>query len=57
VIQGDPQRQTVRGISMGGGTFIAVKDNFGIDIQDSFAGGQGDAQFVAGGFGHGYTGQ
>jgi hypothetical protein len=56
VIHGDPQRQTVRAISIGGGTFLAVKDNYIYDILDTFAGGQGDAQSMAGGFGHGYTG-
>jgi hypothetical protein len=54
-IHGDAQRQTVRGLSMGGGRNIFVINNFGIDIQDSFAGGQGDAQFFSGGFGRGYT--
>jgi hypothetical protein len=56
VIHGDPVRQTVRAISLGGGTFLAVKDNYIYDILDTFAGGQGDAQSFAGGFGHGYTG-
>src|SRR6185312_11103198 len=51
----DPQRQTVRGISMGGGTFIAVQNSWIAELQDTFAGGQGDAQAIAGGFGHGYT--
>jgi hypothetical protein len=56
VIHGHPQRQTVRAISMGGGTFIAVVDNYIYDILDTYAGGQGDAQAIAGGFGRGYTG-
>lgn len=56
IIHGDSQRQTVRGLAMGGGQFIAVVNNYGYDIQDSFAGGDGDAQFVAGGFGKSYTG-
>jgi hypothetical protein len=56
IIHGDPQRQTIRAMSVGGGTFLAVKDSYVYDIQDSFAGGQGDAQSFAGGFGHGYTG-
>jgi hypothetical protein len=56
VIHGDAQRQTVRAISMGGGQFIAVVNNYIYDIQDSYAGGQGDAQAIAGGFGRGYTG-
>jgi hypothetical protein len=52
----DPIRQTVRAIAMGGTTFIAIKDSWIQDIQSSFAGGLGDAQSFAGGFGHGYTG-
>lgn len=56
IFHGDPQRQTVRALSMGGGTFIANKEYYIYDIFSTFAGGQGDAQSFAGGFGHGYTG-
>jgi hypothetical protein len=52
---GSPQRQTVRQVSMGGGTFLAVQNSWLAESQDTFAGGQGDAQAIAGGFGRGYT--
>src|SRR6185312_9871402 len=56
VVHGHPQRQTVRAVSMGGGSFIANINYYIYDILDTFAGGKGDAQSFAGGFGHGYTG-
>lgn len=56
ILHGDPQRQTIRAVSIGGGTFLAPINNYIYDISDTFAGGQGDAQSFAGGFGHGYTG-
>jgi hypothetical protein len=55
IFQGDAQKQTTRGIALGGSRFVSIQDSYGYDIKLSFAGGGGDAQFYGGGFGHGYT--
>jgi hypothetical protein len=50
IFQGDAQRQTTRALTLSGRN-IAVLDSDIYDIQLSFAGGGGDAQAWAGGFG------
>jgi hypothetical protein len=54
-IHGDAQRQTTRGIQFGGSRRVAFIDSWGSDIQETNSGGGGDAQFYAGGTGHGFT--
>jgi hypothetical protein len=55
VVHGDPIHQTTRAFDFGGSRFVAVIDSYVYDVGLTYAGGGGDSQVFAWGYGKGFT--